>query len=234
MLQKSLDTEFAVTKSSLPGIVLESFAADLIFYQGDGPVIDTGIEQPVIKKTEILSVKTAEIGIKTAETVKPENTIGAKPPDELLIHEIEEDKKTSGMAIDEIMEEEQIMIITKDIIEKHWLSIIERIKTKKEDELATAMETAGIVSYEEPVLYITGENKFYTDKIKKHIEILGSVLKEEFKKDFNINIFEKNEYYAKHKANKDVDSEEAKNNPMVKELGKIFKFSSVEIKKASK
>lgn len=234
MLQKALDTEFAVTKSSLPGIVLESFAADLIFYQGNGQAIDTDIEQPVIKKTEISAVKTAESATKTAETVKPENTIAAEPPAEELINETAEDKKPTGMAIDEIAEEEQITIITKDIIEKHWLSIIERIKTKKEDELATAMETAGVVSYEEPVLYITGENKFYTDKIKKHIEILGFVLKEEFKKDFNINIFEKNEYYAKHKANRDVDSEEAKNNPTVKELSKIFKFSSVEIKKSGK
>jgi DNA polymerase-3 subunit gamma/tau len=221
MLQKSLETEYNVTKSSLPGIVLESFAADLIFYLGEGPGNDPGLEQPVIKKQEKPVIEEA---VKTAEAAGQEDMAGAVP----------EIKPSGMMLIDEIMEEEQITKITKDIIEKHWPTIIERIKTKKENELATAMETAGVVSYEEPVLLITGENKFYTEKIKRQADVIKDVLKDEFKRDFNINIFEKNEYYAKNRANRDVDAEEAKNNVTVKELSKIFKFSSVEVKKTGK
>ena len=237
MLQKSLETEYNVTKSSLPGIVLESFAADLIFYLGDKTDGDANIEQPVIKKYEkpqIIIKKDSIPEKKVVETAKPIVVEPQKIIVEEPVKEIEEEGKYQGIIIDEIIEEEQIKILTKEIIEKHWITIIERLRTKKEDELATAMETAGVVSYEDPTLYITGENKFFTDKIKKQAEVIVAVLKEEFKKDININIFEKNEYNAKNKVSKDVEDEEAKNNPTVKELSKIFKFSSVEIKKAEK
>ncbi len=230
MLQKSLDTEYNVTKSSLPGIVLESFAADLIFYLGDTPAGESLIEQPTIKKQEKPAMP-----VKNAEQTKPAVKAPVDPePMELMGDENEAAGAPGMMIIDEIQEEEEIKTITKDIIEKHWPTITERIRTKKEDDLATAMETAGVVSYEEPVLLITGENKFFTDKIKKQSEVIREALKEEFKKDFSINIFEKNEYNSKNRANRDVDAEEAKNNPTVRELSKIFKFSSVEVKKTGK
>lgn len=234
MLQKSLETEYNVTKSSLPGIVLESFAADLIFYLGDKPAEAVEIEQPIIKKQEkqaVTAIKPAPEPVKTADQPAP---AAAGPDYSEIAGDEEEGAKAPMMVIDEILEEEEIKTLTKDIIEKHWSTIIERIRTKKEDDLATAMETAGVVSYEEPVLLITGENKFFTDKIKKQSDVVRDALKEEFKKDFSINIFEKSEYNAKNRANRDVDAEEAKNNPTVKELSKIFKFSSVEVKKAGK
>lgn len=233
MLQKSLEAEYNVTKSSLPGIVLEAYAADLIFYLGDSAAAPADLEQPAIKKQEKPVIKPAPVPAAEVKAVVPEKPAAIETP--VMQEAPEQEEKAPGMMlIDEILEEEQIAKLTKDIIEKHWPTIIERIRTKKEDDLATAMETAGVMSYEEPVLLITGENRFYTDKIKKLSDIIKEALKEEFKRDFQINIFEKNEYQAKNRANRDVDSEEAKNNPTVKELGKIFKFSSVEVKKAGK
>ena len=77
---------------------------------------------------------------------------------EIKTEEREDEPAAAPMLIDEIQEEETITVLTKEIIEKHWDNIIDRIKTRKADQLATAMSTAGVVSYEEPALLITGEN----------------------------------------------------------------------------
>jgi DNA polymerase III subunit gamma/tau len=235
MLQKSLETDYNVAKSAMPGIVMEAYAADLIFYMGDGPVPEGLPEQPVIKKIEPVKIKPDIIQPeKSAEGIKSP-VIETKSAKEEAPSDIAEDESTAkSMLIDEIQEEEEIAIITKDVIEKHWPTIIERIRTKKEDELATAMETAGIVSYDNQNLSITGENRFFTEKIKKQSGIIKEVLKEELKKDFNITIFEKSEYNARHQADRNVDLEEARNNPAVRELGKIFKFNSIEVKRSVK
>jgi DNA polymerase-3 subunit gamma/tau len=235
MLQKSLETDYNVAKSAMPGIVMEAYAADLIFYMGDGPVPEGLPEQPVIKKIEPVKIKLDIIQPeKSAEGIKSP-VIETKSAKEEAPSDIAEDESTAkSMLIDEIQEEEEIAIITKDVIEKHWPTIIERIRTKKEDELATAMETAGIVSYDNQNLSITGENRFFTEKIKKQSGIIKEVLKEELKKDFNLTIFEKSEYNARHQADRNVDLEEARNNPAVRELGKIFKFNSIEVKRSVK
>jgi DNA polymerase-3 subunit gamma/tau len=209
-LQKALEIETRVSKSSMPAIVLEAFAAELIISSpGAAAEVPTSLEaqkpRPPEKK-ETLAV-----------------TVNENPADEV--------KPSGVMLIDEIQEEEKITVLTKDIIEKHWDNIMDRIRSRKENELATAMETAGVVSYEDPVVLITGENKFLTDRLKKNEAQLTEILKEEFKRDLKPAIYEKSEYNARQKAQRDVGIEEARNNPTVKELEKIFKFSSIELKK---
>ncbi len=210
-LQRALDTEARVSKSSMPAIVLEAFAAELIIYNHGAAA-----EVPASLETQ-------------KAAIAPEKKAAQQPA--IKAAAMEEAKPQGVMLIDEIQEEEIITVLTKDIIEKHWENIIDRIRARKEDELATAMATAGVVSYEDPVVLITGENKFLTDRIKKHEAILAEILKEEFKKDVKTAIYEKNEYNSRHKAARDVGLEEARNNPTVKELEKIFKFSSIELKK---
>ena len=51
MLQKSLQTDYDVAKSAMPGIIMEAYAADLIFYMGDGPAAEGLPEHPVIKRS---------------------------------------------------------------------------------------------------------------------------------------------------------------------------------------
>ena len=206
-LQKSLETESRIAKSSMAAIVLEAFAAELIVLSG-----------AIEPETHAAS-----------KAKQPETK--AAPAPEIKPDEFEDEQKQAPMLIDEIQEEETIAVLTKEIIEKHWDNIIDRIKTKKADQLATAMSTAGVVSYEEPALLITGENKFMTDIIKRNEVILMEVLKEEFKRDLKPAIYEKSEYNARHRAQRDVGLEEARNNPTVKELEKLFKFSSIELKK---
>ena len=209
-LQKSLETESRIAKSSMAAIVLEAFAAELIVLNGaDEPETHAAPAAPKAKQPETKAASVPEI--KTEER--------------------EDEPAAAPMLIDEIQEEETITVLTKEIIEKHWDNIIDRIKTRKADQLATAMSTAGVVSYEEPALLITGENKFMTDMIKRNEAVLTEVLKEEFKRDLKPSIYEKSEYNARHRAQRDVGLEEARNNPTVKELEKVFKFSSIELKK---
>lgn len=208
-LQKSLETESRIAKSSMAAVALEAFAAELII---------AGAQD------EVQSRPAPAIGPKPAETK-------SVPAPEIKAEEREDDPPPGPMLIDEIQEEETITVLTKEIIEKHWDNIIDRIKTRKADDLATAMASAGVVSYEEPALLITGENKFMTDMIKRNEALLTEVLKEEFKRDLRPAIYEKSEYNARHRAQRDVGLEEARNNPTVKELEKVFKFSSIEIKK---
>jgi DNA polymerase-3 subunit gamma/tau len=222
MLQKSLGSEQLLLKTSMPGIVMEALVADLIFSLGDGKA-ELDIQLPVKK----------EAPRQAPAPQKNEEAKAAAPQEEPgeITSNAEPDKQPGMMLVDEIVEEEKITKITKDVIERHWDNIIERIKSREEmEELAQAMATAGVVSYEEPNLMLTGENKFFTDRIQKNAEFIKEILREEFKKDFAINIYEKNEYLAKHKAKKDVAEEEAKNHPTVKELSRIFKISSVEVK----
>ncbi len=209
-LQKALETEARVSKSSMPAIVLEAFAAELI------------ISNPAAAAEVPASLEAKKPG-QPEKKEAPAVTAIEVPADEV--------KPSGVMLIDEIQEEEKITVLTKDIIEKHWENIMDRIRSRKENELATAMETAGVVSYEEPVVLITGENKFLTDRLKKNEALLTEILKEEFKRDLKPAIYEKSEYNARHKAQRDVGIEEARNNPTVKELEKIFKFSSIELKK---
>ena len=224
MLQKSLDAEQLLSRTSMPAIVMESLAADLIFSLGEGRA---ALEiKPPVKKETPPQKPAAEPAPKQAESPAKDAQAPAEQPAE---------KPSGAMLIDEIVEEEKIAKVTKDVIERHWENIIDRIKSKEDmEELAQAMATAGVVSYDEPSLMITGENKFFTDRIIKHLETIKEALKEEFRKDFTLNVFEKNEYMAKHRAKKDLAEEEAKNHPTVKELSRIFKISSVEVKKQQK
>ncbi|MCE5300641.1 MAG: hypothetical protein LLG37_07200, partial [Spirochaetia bacterium] len=110
-----------------------------------------------------------------------------------------------------------------------------KIKSKGEyDEVAQAMESAGVVSFDDPQLFITGENKFFTDRLRKCLDVIKEALKEEFKREISLSVYEKTEYNEKYRAQKDVLEEEAKNHPAVKELSKVFKFDSIEIKKKPK
>jgi DNA polymerase-3 subunit gamma/tau len=224
MLQRSLETEQLLSRTSMPAIVMESMIADMIFSLGEGTA---NIDVKVPAKKEQPGVSEQKIK-KETDAVKEAKQ---DPPEEAKSGEPQQKSNPGNILVDEITEEEIITKITKDVIEKHWDNIIERIKSREDTgELAQAMSTAGVVSYEEPNLMLTGENKFFTDRIKKHNDLIKDILKEEFKADFSINIYDKNEYMTRHKAQKDVAEEEAKNNPTVKELSRIFKISSVEVK----
>ncbi len=232
MLQKALDSEQLLSRTSMPAIVMEAMAADMIFSLGTGAAAaEIRLpEKPAEKKIE---AKTEPVKTEIKAAPAPVKTAEAAAPVEIKAEEPEEEKPQGGaMLIDEIVEEEKILKVTREVIEHHWDSIIERIKGKQDlEELAQSMTTAGVVSYAEPALLITGENKFFTDILKKHSDAIKEVLKEELKRDFSLSILEKSEYNLKHKAKHEVAEEEAKNHPVVKQLSTIFKVSSVEVKK---
>jgi len=214
MLQKAIETEQLVDRSSIPNIVLETTVIDMVLRPDKNRA--AAAPEPAPRKTEITEELKQEI-----KEIKAQS-----PPKE------EEKPSHQSIIIDSIEEEEEIKKLTKDIIEKRWPNIIERAKENKENEKAMpALETSGVVSYEEPSVFITGENPFYTGMLKEYAELITQLLKEEFKKELKAVIYEKEEFNRKFQVKKDVMEEEAKNHPVVKELGKIFSFSDIAVKK---
>jgi DNA polymerase-3 subunit gamma/tau len=222
MLQKTLETEGRISRSSVPGIVIEAYIADLILSSGE-PIADASPviiradkKKPVIEPAPVINTS----NVVPAVFVEPE-------------HVIEEENKKTGMLIaDEIDDDEEIKNLTSDIVQKRWDNIIKRAGGKEyAEEIVPSLENVKIISFESDVLTLLGENPFLADRIKKNLERLKELLKEEFKRDLRVIVYEKNEYMKKKHIQKEITDEEAMNIPAIKELGKIFKIQSVEVKK---
>ena len=209
MLQKAIDTEQLIEKTNIPNIVLETLIMDIMLLESGAPK-----EQVYVMEKK--------------ETAKP--SIDEKAITKSL--EKKEDKKPAAMLIESIEEEKEIKVLTKDIVERHWDNIVERARNKKGNpDLAQALETAGIISLEELSLYIAGDSHFTTKMLKDNADFIKALLKEEFKKDLKFIVYGKEEYKKKYQVKKDVLEEEAKNQPVVKDLSKIFGISDIQVKK---
>ncbi|MBN2755293.1 MAG: DNA polymerase III subunit gamma/tau [Candidatus Goldbacteria bacterium] len=215
MLQKAIDTESRLSRSNVPAIIVETFVADIILSSGaqipDVPVAIT--EKKEIKPA--IQAPAAEI-----ETAKDTETD-------------EEAPARAGLLIaDEIEEEVEVKNLTADIIEKRWKNVVARAgRAENGDEVIPSIENAKVVSYENEALTIIGENPFLAELIKKHAEKIKEFLKEEFKREMKLVVYEKNEYRKKVNIQKEVTQEEAMNLQPIKDLSKVFKIQSVEIKK---
>lgn len=213
MLQKAIDTESRLSRSNVPAIIVEAFVADMILSFGaqipDVPVAIT-------EKKEIKTAVPAE-----AAEAEPETEIQEESP-----------VRTGLLIADEIEEEVEVKNLTADIIEKRWKNVVARAgRAENGDEVIPSIENAKVVSYENEALTIIGENPFLAELIKKHAEKIKEFLKEEFKRDMKLVVYEKNEYRKKVNIQKEVTQEEAMNLQPIKDLSKVFKIQSVEIKK---
>lgn len=136
--------------------------------------------------------------------------------------------------IESIEEKEEIKNLTKEILEKRWENIIDKAKSGEgRADLAQALETAGIVSYEDTNLFLVGDNPFMTNILEKGRDAIKELIKEEFNTAVTLIIQDKEDYRKKYQVKKNVDEEEAKNHPLVRDLGKIFRISQIDIKKKS-
>ncbi len=218
ILQKSFDIEQLIIKSYLPDIALEAFIIDIILRQEDN---NTQISENVSENGQKTSLKKV-----FAETQNKEEAKTELPANK------EAEAVNAPILIDEIEEQANIQQLTKEIIEKRWENVMERAKNKKEDEdFIHALTTAGIVSYEEPTLFMIGDTNLSAEFLKKNMEKIKIILRQEFKKEIKIVIYEKEEYKNRYKLKKEITEEEAKNHPVIRKLSKIFDISSVEIKK---
>ncbi len=222
MLQKAIDAESRVSKSFVPGIALELFMAEAVA----GPV-----NAP---KTVTITVNQTQSG--TQEKIK-ENNFNVQLDRKIEIEEKGSQKddikaeNEKGLVAFEIEEEEKIEKLTQEIIERRWESFCEKAKDLIDEDTQSALLKAGIVSYEAPVLTIIGENPFTVSILKKNSESIKLALSSEFKTEVRPVFYEKNEYRKKYQIQKEVTQEEAMNNPVIKNLGKVFKIKSVEVKK---
>jgi len=214
MLQKAIDTESRLSRSNVPGIIVETFVADMI--------LSSGAQIPDVP-VAITEKKEANAPVKTAAEPEPEKEV------------LEETPARPGLLIEEIEEEEEIKNLTADIIEKKWPNVIERAgRLEYGEEVIPSIENAKVALYENETLTIIGENPFMAELIKKHAERIKEVLKEEFKRDMKLVVYAKDEYRKKVNIQKEVTQEEAMNLQPIKDLSKVFKIQSVEIKKHGK
>lgn len=213
MLQKAIDTESKLSRSNVPAIIVETFVADMILSAGAQiPDVPVAITEKKEIKAPVKAVQ------EETETEKQEET-PARP----------------GLLIEEIEEEEEIKNLTADIIGKRWPNVVERAgRLEYGEEVIPSIENAKVASYENETLTIIGENPFLAELIKKHADRIKEVLKEEFKRDIKLIVYEKNEYRKKVNIQKEVTQEEAMNLQPIKDLSKVFKIQSVEIKKHGK
>jgi uncharacterized protein YeaO (DUF488 family) len=171
----------------------------------------------------ITEKKEIKAPVKTAAEPEPEKEV------------LEETPARAGLLIEEIEEEEEIKNLTADIIEKKWPNVIERAgRLEYGEEVIPSIENAKVALYENETLTIIGENPFMAELIKKHAERIKEVLKEEFKRDMKLVVYAKDEYRKKVNIQKEVTQEEAMNLQPIKDLSKVFKIQSVEIKKHGK
>ncbi len=208
MLKKTIAAEQLLDKTSLPNIVLEVLIMELM---------------PGNEIREENSAAPPELKEKNAPSA---------PPDAKIKPEKKEEKAQPSMIIDSIEEEEKISKLTLDIVEKRWENIIDRARAKgSEEALMLALSSAGIASCEESNLFIVGENPFLTETLRKNIGEIRGIIREEFKKDLKVIVYCKEEYKRRHEVKEEVMEEEAKNHPVVKELGKFFDFTDVKIER---
>ncbi len=209
ILHKAIDTEQLIEKTNIPNIILEVLIMDVMLLEGD------------VKVKAVYAGESAGAG----KVVIDEEAI-------TKAIEKKEEKKPAAMIIESIEEEKEIKILTKEIIERHWDNIIERAGNKKGNvEVAQCLETAGIVSFEDINLFITGGSHFATKMLRDNIDFIKELLKEEFKKELKLIIYDKEEYKKKYQVKKEVLEEEAKNQQVVKDLSKVFEFTDIKVKK---
>jgi len=140
--------------------------------------------------------------------------------------------KIENVIIESIEEKETVKELTKEIIEKRWINVLDRIKNKtKEIEIIQAFETAIIASFSTPNLFIIGKNSFFTGILGKKSDLLKEAIKEEFGKDVVLVIQEKEEYKQNIIIEKNIEEEDLMNHPLIKEIKKVFPIKDVRIKK---
>ena len=143
-----------------------------------------------------------------------------------------EASKVSNVIIESIEEKQTVKNLTKEIIEKRWENILERVKSKDNSpEIITAIETSVIVTYSKPDLFILGKNPLYTNILNKQTSLLKEVLKEEFGEDIVVVVQDKNEYKKNLILEKNVEEEELMNHPLIKQIKKVLPIKEVKIKK---
>lgn len=143
-----------------------------------------------------------------------------------------ESGKISNVIIESIEEKETVKELTKEIIEKRWENVIDRIKNKTQSlEIIQAAETTIIISFSKPNLFIIGKNHFFASILNKHSELLKEAIKEEFGNDVVLVIQEKEEYKKDLNLEKNMEEEELMNHPLIKEIKKVFPIKDVRIKK---
>ena len=215
ILQKALEASQFIERTSMPDIALETFVLDVILnIRQDEPAA----QEPSGQVKPGIAGKTSA-GPETAAKDEP------APPGK-------EDNQEAHMVIESIEEKEEIKELTKEIIEKRWENIVQKAKEDKEHaDVAQALESAGVVSYEAPNLFLIGENPFMTKILVDGRDKIKELINSELKTNVILVIQDKEEFKRKYQVKKSVVNEEAKNHPLVKDLGKIFKISEVEIKK---
>ena len=214
ILQKAIDASIQLERTNTPDIALEVFVMEVILNQGG-----TERSEPAgqTQKPAAAAAPAAEKSAPETAAVKKEET----PEGHIMIESIEE--------------KEVIDKLTKEVIEKRWENIVEKAKMDKDrGDLAQALETAGIVAFEDMNLFLVGENPFMTRILAANRDAVREMIKEEFETAVSLIIQDKEDYRKKYQVKKNVDEEEAKNHPLVRDLGKIFKISEIDIKKAGK
>jgi DNA polymerase III subunit gamma/tau len=244
ILQKCIEAEITVKNTQMPNILLETMVIDLCMDK---------VSVPSLQQNE--TTAPAQGGV-TPKTQSPavlqsaeKEPAKAAPPQavakEEVLYDPQEDAFASGpqegaaspsIMIDEITEDEEVKNLTADIIKKRWENVIERARTQKiEDEVAQALASVHIVSFEAGVLSLIGENPFFTEQVKNAADAVKKYLKDEFKQDIKVSVFDKAEYDKRSKLKKEVTEEDAMNNETVKSLEKVFgKFTEVKVIKHHK
>jgi DNA polymerase-3 subunit gamma/tau len=210
MLQKAVEASYQVERSASPDIAFETFLLDVILNAGADEERPAPAPQakPAAAQAPAQAAQMAQ-----APAPKKEQA----PEGHIMIESIEE--------------KEVIKKLTKEVMEKHWPDIVEKAAAGPQADLAQAMESAGVVSFEDMTLFLVGENPFMTKLLASGKDRIKAMLKDEFSQPVNLIVQDKEEYRKKYQVKKSVDEEEAKNHPLVKDLGKIFKISEVDIKK---
>jgi DNA polymerase III subunit gamma/tau len=214
ILQKALEAGQFIERTSIPDIALETFVLDAILnIRQEEPVLLAQAGQGKAQPAEKTAVEPAVIKHEPGSPKKAEDQEG-------------------HMMIESIEEKEDIKKLTKEIIEKRWDNIVQKAKEDRENtDMAQALGSAGVISYEDPNLFLIGDNPFMTKILADSKDKIKEMINNEFKANVILIIQDKEEYKRKYQVKKNVVNEEAKNHPLVKDLSKIFKISEVEIKK---
>ncbi len=163
---------------------------------------------------------------KTEDKIITEHNIKVQPKQE------KKPEKVTNVIIESIEEKETVKELTKEIIEKRWQNVMERLNSKTQEiEIIHAVETAVIVSYTKPNLFILGKNPFQASILNKYAELIKEVIKEEFGNEVVLVIQEKEEYKKALNLEKNIEEEELMNHPLIKEIKKVLPIKEVKIKK---
>ncbi len=214
ILKSAMDTEMLLPRTHAPNIAVEAFMMNVTLNTASDERGGVKVKPAAPRKEEAAA----------AEKNEP-------PPEEIQTEE--EEPKHPGIMIESIEEEEEIKVLTKQIIENRWDNVIERAKAAAEyADIEAALESAGVISYDEPNLAIIGSNPFLTDTLKTNVMLLKKLLSEEFKRDVFVFVYSKEEYKLHNTVKRDTQEEELRNMPVVKELSKFFEIKDIKSKKA--